>query len=87
MVEQETYHYRVAKIEKEEARAAKKNEKEDKLKGWDKKKEKLKEKFEILKNKPRPLKVLLLALAKALKWLAIASAVVVVLWKFIIPLF
>jgi len=87
MAEQETYHDRLAKIEKEEARAAKKKEKEDKPKGWDKKKEKLTEKFEILQNKPRPLKELLLALAKALKWLAIASAVVVVLWKFIIPLF
>jgi len=87
MAKEETWHDRVAKIEKEEARAAKKEEKEDKPKGWDKKKEKLKEKFEILKNKPRPLKELLLALAHALKWLAIASTVVVVLWKFIIPLF
>ena len=87
MAEQETWHDRVAKIEKEEEKKARAKEKEDKPKGWDKRKEKLKEKFEILQNKPRPLKELFLALAQALKWLTIASAVVVVLWKFIIPLF
>jgi hypothetical protein len=87
MAKEETWRDRVANIKKEEEKKAEAKEKEDKTKGWDKRKEKLKEKFEILKNKPRPLKELLLALAHALKWVTIASAVVVVLWKIIIPLF
>ena len=66
-----------SKDDKYDERKARKSDKRDERLDYKK------DKFAVLQEKPRPLKELLIALARALKWFAIAAAVGSIAYKFV----